>query len=1272
MKKFGKKIVSIILVLTMAVPMTVVAIPNTQALTVTDALTTIGKKAFEVGLKYACASAIEQAELAGNEKESIILKSFVELVLNDSTTNKLNGIEDLCHQILAEIAELRADVKEYTNAISSAIDKANLGNAKKLFADQWKSDVTNVINPQSANEVSVEGALNAYMKYYMATVLSESGVPTDATELAQLKAYWKEKFDEEFDESKCTKSAVLAYKQALEDEFLKIQTVKAINDINRESAKEEVYNSSFVYLQLTRVIDKLVDNYINDGYTVADCAATYAYYALPFSFQQRDFIESVIKEQVMTVTMMEMCLNEYLAFQGTYLNNHKNDGWNNEKNLRYVDNSDNVTNMSYSECVLSYKNLVWRDLSEATKLMESKFRINTTAFTGEQDDVVVTLDDFMKAEDTQRVKLTITGYETDHYYYEDYKGTDADDSTNTVSWWWVKNPHQKARLVKKDLYFYRIMAGDESGKVYYILDPNQFSDTSDLKWLATQVRRLPNAGYDSYIGDLYPVSVDYINLNKPMSDGVNNFVLPSANKISEELKPILNVPYFSAFCQHDMKEFFGAFLPDSSKTPYFITSTYNNNFNSGLKISVKEAEMDLVNINTKVENTNEITTEKININQYPEDTAFFTMILVGESNTFKQKATLTANDELGVLSKPYISHADGAAPAGQSTVAKSGDKVKIHFDIKDVTNFESLKLVRKNAETTETTLISGYEELMIFADAKGGFTFETTMPYSESEFVITTKEPETFASVKISDEADMIGTVEIVDNVTLDKITSVGKNIPVKPGEKITFKVYFKHPSAFKSLVAITNGEEKLLMDENLYKMQFDSHSLFQLITVTMPEGTTEFKFTSKDVNLNRAYAKTDDPAGVIGSVNIYGEFTSTWTNSFERFVAGEELTIDFTVKNIRKFDSVVAVNRDTREFETLVTADQLSTLAKNGDEYTFKTTMPDFDVDYIVVSKSDEEFVPKMLNVDENGNIVISTYEDLRSMSHYVNTGIEAYTKANYVLANDIDLLDRGIEPIGANNENSAVFAGTFDGQGHTLSNIRILSSHQNGYASLFARVSGEIKNLNLNGNLTLCNDGVYDSAKGCSLASLLQDGAHVSNIRTNLNYINDGFDRINHIGGIAYQAPRNVVIENCIVNDTVNLPDSNANYSGIVHNTAYKEHVYIRNCANTSKVNLGTSKEAAGIVYGATGNICHIENCFTACEFAGDNFAPFVGSPYASPDVANSYYLDTCIGENSDYKDLSIAKTMDEFKSGQVLNLLNNGGEIWKQNKDEIFPHF
>ena len=137
-----------------------------------------------------------------------------------------------------------------------------------------------------------------------------------------------------------------------------------------------------------------------------------------------------------------------------------------------------------------------------------------------------------------------------------------------------------------------------------------------------------------------------------------------------------------------------------------------------------------------------------------------------------------------------------------------------------------------------------------------------------------------------------------------------------------------------------------------------------------------------------------------------------------------------------------------------------ISTLAKNGDEYTFKTTMPDFDVDYIVVSKSDEEFVPKMLNVDENGNIVISTYEDLRSVSHYVNTGIEAYTKANYVLANDIDLLDRGIEPIGANNENSAVFAGTFDGQGHTLSNIRILSSHQNGYASLFARVSGEIKN--------------------------------------------------------------------------------------------------------------------------------------------------------------------------------------------------------------------
>lgn len=72
-------------------------------------------------------------------------------------------------------------------------------------------------------------------------------------------------------------------------------------------------------------------------------------------------------------------------------------------------------------------------------------------------------------------------------------------------------------------------------------------------------------------------------------------------------------------------------------------------------------------------------------------------------------------------------------------------------------------------------------------------------------------------------------------------------------------------------------------------------------------------------------------------------------------------------------------------------------------------------------------------------------------------------FDKEIIVLANDIDLQGAEWEPIG-NKEHA--FAGTFDGQEYTVSNFKV--TEKAGWAGLFGRVQGTVKNLNVK-NVTI-----------------------------------------------------------------------------------------------------------------------------------------------------------------------------------------------------------
>ncbi len=167
--------------------------------------------------------------------------------------------------------------------------------------------------------------------------------------------------------------------------------------------------------------------------------------------------------------------------------------------------------------------------------------------------------------------------------------------------------------------------------------------------------------------------------------------------------------------------------------------------------------------------------------------------------------------------------------------------------------------------------------------------------------------------------------------------------------------------------------------------------------------------------------------------------------------------------------------------------ADKYSDKDYNKDGYIDKTLtengMQVTDDDIVIVDNWKFEIDRETLQIVdsygkevESQEIRIRTAEELVAFREKVNNG-ETFEGKTIKLMNDIDLklsnvCGEGIGnwiPIGdyASDEN-LYFGGTFDGNNHTINNLYVNDSSK-GYQGLFGNVkNGEIRNLNVNGNVT------------------------------------------------------------------------------------------------------------------------------------------------------------------------------------------------------------
>ncbi|ETD24407.1 hypothetical protein [Prevotella nigrescens] len=209
--------------------------------------------------------------------------------------------------------------------------------------------------------------------------------------------------------------------------------------------------------------------------------------------------------------------------------------------------------------------------------------------------------------------------------------------------------------------------------------------------------------------------------------------------------------------------------------------------------------------------------------------------------------------------------------------------------------------------------------------------------------------------------------------------------------------------------------------------------------------------------------------------------------------------------------------------------------------------------------------------------------------------------------------------------------YAGTFDGQGHTL---KINWNDTSGWLAPFKTVDGAtIKNLRTEGE-----------------------------IKSSLNFLS----------GLVREAYGNTTISGCVsaVNITSSYNDGGCDAAGIIECVRDNAKVTITDCVVKGKFTATTEKGRrymSGFVENQYGT-CTLTNCLYAGENNCSRGYTFCTNSFSSTTITNCYYLNTC-GEAQGTK-----ITEEQLKSGEVTKKLQAGRTdkcYWAQQLGEM-PDF
>lgn len=270
---------------------------------------------------------------------------------------------------------------------------------------------------------------------------------------------------------------------------------------------------------------------------------------------------------------------------------------------------------------------------------------------------------------------------------------------------------------------------------------------------------------------------------------------------------------------------------------------------------------------------------------------------------------------------------------------------------------------------------------------------------------------------------------------------------------------------------------------------------------------------------------------------------------------------------------------------------------------------------------------------------------------------------------------------PIGeTSGTGTNAFAGTFDGQGHTISDLSITTLPSGAVRTgLFGTTyGGVVKDFTIKGSITLSAGNKGDNSGIGGAIGATKYGTAVSGVTSYVNISNTSANALVHVGGVVGELYSSTA-KQCLYFGSINLQNASDSIGGVV---GYINNSEIGYCANLGTVKTATAGAYVGGVLGYLNNPSgKIHNCYnygSVKNGGGDHCGAIIGwlRGGTASNLTDNYYLtgsaSSAFGAGSiTTTPTAPAKNKSAFAGGEVCYLVNSKTStgdkaLWKQDID------
>ena len=270
---------------------------------------------------------------------------------------------------------------------------------------------------------------------------------------------------------------------------------------------------------------------------------------------------------------------------------------------------------------------------------------------------------------------------------------------------------------------------------------------------------------------------------------------------------------------------------------------------------------------------------------------------------------------------------------------------------------------------------------------------------------------------------------------------------------------------------------------------------------------------------------------------------------------------------------------------------------------------------------------------------------------------------------------------PIGeTSGTGTNAFAGTFDGQGHTISDLSITTLPSGAVRTgLFGTTyGGVVKDFTIKGSITLSAGNKGDNSGIGGAIGATKYGTAVSGVTSYVNISNTSTNALVHVGGVVGELYSSTA-KQCLYFGSINLQNASDSIGGVV---GYINNSEIGYCANLGTVKTATEGAYVGGVLGYLNNeYGKVHNCYnygSVKNGGGKHCGAIIGwlRGGTASNLTDNYYLtgsaSSAFGAGSITTTATApAKNKSAFAGGEVCYLVNSKTStgdkaLWKQDID------